>query len=117
MAEQVAHGGAVESYIWTMVSRLQPELTAQTKVIERSPHFGFPPIVARRGIPAFLRADMGTALSNMNRDPDGRALLSELGLDGFGEFPASLFDDIAAMAYRLRRVGWATGTAHGGQGG
>lgn len=117
VAEQFAHGGAVESYIWTMVSRLQPELAAQTRVIERSPHFGFPPIVARIGIPAFLSADMGAALVGMDSDPEGRALLSELGLDRFGKFPPSLFDDIAAMAHRLGQTKWASGQETAGGGG
>jgi phosphonate transport system substrate-binding protein len=104
VAEQVAQGGAVESYIWTMISRLQPELAARTKIIERSPSFGFPPIVARVGTSSHLTADMASALVDMNSEPDGRALLNELGLDGFGEFPLTLFDDIAAMARRLGRT-------------
>jgi phosphonate transport system substrate-binding protein len=103
VAEQVAQGGAVESYIWRMISRLQPELAARTKIIERSPLFGFPPIVARVGTSSHLRTDMVNALVGMHDEPDGRALLADLGLDGFGEFPASLFDDIAAMVNRLGR--------------
>jgi phosphonate transport system substrate-binding protein len=117
VAERVADGGAVESYIWTMIKRLHPELTSQTKIIERSPSFGFPPIVARIGIPAFLNTDMGAALVGMDRDPDGRALLSDLGLDRFGKFPASLFNGIAAMAHRLGHTSWVAGKRPTGQGG
>jgi phosphonate transport system substrate-binding protein len=117
VADQVAQGGAVESYIWTMISRLQPELTAKTKIIERSPSFGFPPIVAHVGIPGWLRTDMAAALTNMHNVPAGRALLGELGLDGFGGFPMALFDDIAAMAEQMGRVSSAAGSVLAKQGG
>jgi phosphonate transport system substrate-binding protein len=117
VAEQVAQGGAVESYIWTMIDRLRPELTAQTKVIERSPSFGFPPVVAHVGTDSRLRADMAAALTDMDSVPAGRALLEELGLDGFGEFPITLFDDIAAMAGQLGRTSSAARTGMVDQGG
>jgi len=117
VAEQVAHGGAVESYIWTMMSRLHPELATQTRIIERSPSFGFPPIVAHVGTSPRLSADMAEALADMGNFSDGRALLTELGLDGFGEFPLTLFDGIAAMARRLGRTSSLSETGLAEQGG
>jgi len=117
VAERVADGGAVESYIFTMISRLHPELAAETKIIERSPSFGFPPIVARVGTSSRLRSDMTIALAEMGGTPEGRVLLQELGLDGFGEFPSSLFDGIAAMARRMGQTPSVAGKRAKSQGG
>jgi phosphonate transport system substrate-binding protein len=109
VAERVADGGAVESYIWELLSRDRPEMTEKTRVVGRSPLFGFPPIVAHAAVPSALRARMAAALTDMPGDIEGRRLLSDLALDGFGEFPATLFDDIGVMARRLGRTRWASG--------
>ena len=109
VAERVADGGAVESYVWELLSRDRPEMTQKTRVVGRSPLFGFPPIVAHAAVPSALRARMTATLTDMPRDVEGHRLLSDLALDGFGEFPATLFEDIGVMARRLGRIRWAGG--------
>ena len=94
VAEQVADGAAVDSYVWEQVNRQQPASTANTKVIQRSELFGFPPLVYRIGVDPELLARMTEALLNMDKDPDGRALLAELMLDRFISAPPSLYDSV-----------------------
>lgn len=94
VAERVADGAAVESYVWEYLSRREPRLTAKTKVIQVSEPFGFPPMVYRAGVDAELRARMTEALLTMEKDPEGRALLTELALDRFITTPASLYDNV-----------------------
>jgi len=48
VAAGLAQGGAVDGYVWETVQRLQPNLTEKTRIVEKSPEFGFPPLVARR---------------------------------------------------------------------
>jgi phosphonate transport system substrate-binding protein len=93
VAVGLADGGAVDGYIWDTLARQHPELTGATRVAWRSPGFGFPPIVARRGSnPALLRQ----ALQAMNQTPPGQALLARLNLEGFVPGNAALFDSIEA---------------------
>lgn len=93
VAAGLAQGGAVDGYIWDTLARQHPELTGATRVAWRSPSFGFPPIVARRGSdPALLRQ----ALQAMNQTPPGQALLARLNLEGFVPGSATLFDSIEA---------------------
>jgi phosphonate transport system substrate-binding protein len=94
VAAGLAHGGAVDGYIWDSLARLHPELTVATRVVWRSTPFGFPPIVARRG----ADADQGLrhALISMTRTPPGQALLARLNLDGFVPGDPDLFDGIEA---------------------
>ncbi len=104
VAEGLAEGGAVDSYVWEYLDANRPDLTSRTRVIARSETFGFPPVVARLGIARDLHDDMSRALIGMTDDVEGRELLADFALDRFGEFPASLFDSIREMADSLRQV-------------
>lgn len=94
VAAGLAQGGEVDGYIWDSLARLHPELTGATRVAWRSPLFGFPPIVARKGIDEV--DDLRHALLDMTKSPPGRALLARLNLDGFTPGGPSLFDSIEA---------------------
>lgn len=94
VAERVADGAAVDSYVWEYLSRHEPRLTGNTRIISRSQTFGFPPLVYRIGVDDALRARMTDALLSMDKDPEGRALLAELALDGFVSASSSLYDGV-----------------------
>lgn len=102
VAEYYADGGAVDSYIWEYLASFRPDLTEKTRIIKRSPSFGFPPVVARLDLDAETVKAMKSALENMSGDSAGKALLSQLKLDGFGDFPDSLFNEIRAMAFKVQ---------------
>jgi phosphonate transport system substrate-binding protein len=104
VAEGLAEGGAVDSYVWEYLHKTQPDLTARTRVIQRSETFGFPPLVSRLGFDSEMRGRMAAALIGMRADAEGRELLAEFALDRFGRFPDSLFDSIRDMADSLRQV-------------
>ena len=104
VAEQVADGGAVDSYIWEYMSAFRPEIAEKTRVIRRSPKFGFPPLVSRLGAEKSVVDRMRAVLIGMDSDPQGRAFLEGLMLDGFETHPPSLFDSIGAMADRLSKA-------------
>ena len=70
----------------------------------RSPKFGFPPLVSRLGVDAGVVVRMKAALTEMADDPKARPFLEGLKLDGFGDFPPSLFDDIRRMADETRKA-------------
>lgn len=108
VAERVADGGAVDSYVWEHLKRTNPHLTNQTRVIDSSRQFGFPPVVTRRGSDAALTRRMADALYGMEADPDGAALLAALDLDRFAPHPPSLYDGIADMAAALATPSWRT---------
>lgn len=94
VAAGLAQGGAVDGYIWDSLARLHPELTAATRVAWRSPAYGFPPIVARRGAPDMEA--LSRALLGMADTPPGRTLLTRLNLDGFVPGRPELYAGIEA---------------------
>jgi len=104
VSEQVADGGAVDSYIWEYLAAFEPEVARKTRIIKKSPGFGFPPIVSHLGVDANTVKLMKRTLESMNQDVTGKALLAELKLDGFGHYPDSLFNEIRAMAKAIQRT-------------
>ncbi|MES9947158.1 substrate-binding domain-containing protein [Candidatus Thiodiazotropha sp. CDECU1] len=103
VSEQVADAGAVDSYIWEYLAIFRPDITEKTRIIKTSPSFGFPPIVSRVGVNDATVGLMKSTLERMDEDSAGKALLENLKLDGFGHFSDSLFNDIRAMVYKIKR--------------
>jgi phosphonate transport system substrate-binding protein len=97
VAAGLAQGGAVDGYVWETLEKLQSRLTAKTRVVAKSPEFGFPPFVARQSVAKPIFADLQGALLHMSGDAEGKALLQRLNLDGFAAGEDRLFDGIAAM--------------------
>lgn len=102
VAEQFADAGAVDSYIWEYLKEFRPELANRTRVINRSPAFGFPPLVARKGVNLETVWRMERVIKGMNKDESGRKFLSGLKLDAFSEAPVGLFDNIREMVLKIR---------------
>ncbi|MCW8862823.1 MAG: phosphate/phosphite/phosphonate ABC transporter substrate-binding protein [Rhodospirillales bacterium] len=110
VAERFADGGAVDSYIWEYLAEVKPEMVNKTRVINKSPPFGFPPLVARRGIDKETTARFSEIMISMSEDPEGRAFLKELKLDGFGIFAPELFQNIREIADEVKKARpWLSG--------
>lgn len=101
----LAEGGAVDGYVYDTLQEIQPALVARTRVVGKSADFGFPPIVARRGVTKAHFEGMQRALLAMPEDARGQHVLSELRLDGFTRADPALFDDIRRMTESLRPAG------------
>lgn len=99
----LADGGAVDGYVWETLAEVRPELTAATKIIDRSPMLGYPPFAARNDLPAKELEHFRQVLLGMGSDPKGSELLGRLRLDGFVSGSPALFDGIAQMAAKVGR--------------
>ncbi len=103
VADRVADGAAVDSYVWEFLQTSRPKMVAKTRVIQRSPAFGFPPVVVHRNVDRELVARMTATLTRMDSDPVGRKLLAGFKLDAFRTFTPDLFDSIRRMAEDVRQ--------------
>lgn len=90
----LAHGGAVDGYVWDTLHAQHPEETAGLRVAWRSPAHGFPPIVTRAGLPAEDRDALARALISMGNSEPGATLLQRLNIDGFERVSAKQFASI-----------------------
>ena len=96
VAGGLTRSGSVDGYVWEVLSKVEPELTARTRIIARSEWLGFPPFVARadRSHDPVVKA-FGAALLGLSETQSGRAALALLFLDGVVRAEPSLFDGIA----------------------
>ena len=104
VAEGLADGGAGDGYVWESLRLARPGLVARTRVVERSPWFGFPPVVTNGRQPHALRRALERSFLEMGRDPQGRRLLQLLNLDGFTRPSEGLYDTVREMAEAMRRA-------------
>ncbi len=103
VASGLAQSGSVDGYVWEVMASLEPELTSRTKVIRKSELLGFPPVACLAAQANSTDVELiRKALLSMADDPEGRAILSLLKLDGFTEEPQSLYDPIVAKMQLIR---------------
>jgi phosphonate transport system substrate-binding protein len=105
VAEGLADGAAVDGYVWDTLALREPALAGRTRVVLRSPQFGFPPLVGAPGLPSDDADALRRVLMAQEGDGAGRRLLVELNLDGFAAEGPGLFGDIAHMAEALSGAG------------
>ena len=103
VASGLAQSGSVDGYVWEVMSSLEPELTSRTMVIRKSELLGFPPVACLAAQTNSTDVELiRKGLLSMANDPEGRAILYLLKLDGFSEEPQSLYDPIAAKMQLIR---------------
>lgn len=97
VASGLARGGAVDSYIWETLAHVEPALVQRTRVVSRSPEYGFPPFVSHRSVSRGDFQQMQNHLLGTNGSEKGRQLLARLYLDGFTTGSPALYDGVAQM--------------------
>ena len=97
VAQGLADAGSLDSFVWDALSVIQPDLTHQTRIVAKSPEYGFPPIVARRSVNRADSSALQQALLGMTNDPEGAKLLKRLNLSGFAPGDAKLYDGVRKM--------------------
>lgn len=102
VADQVADGGAVDSYVWEYLASVRPEVTRKTRIIGSSPKFGFSPVIYRKGVQEDTVEIVKAAFETMHREPTGKHVLAELKLDEFRSYPPRLFHSTRQILNRLQ---------------
>jgi phosphonate transport system substrate-binding protein len=105
VASGLFSGARVDGYIYDEMKRYFPSTIAQTRLVQKSVDFGFPPIVARHNLPNADFLALQSTLLNMQNDEEGRALLVLMGLDRFIAGDEHLFDGIAALLKGINKAG------------
>jgi phosphonate transport system substrate-binding protein len=98
VASGLAQGGSVDGYVWDTLALSHPELTSQTRIVNKSPQFGHPPFVTNNATAKREIAAMQRVLLHMAHDTDGQRLLRNLNLDGFVLGEDRLFNGIEEMS-------------------
>jgi phosphonate transport system substrate-binding protein len=97
VAYGMVDGAAVDSLIWEYLAATKPESTSKTKIIEKSPPYGIPPVVVRPGLPAELKEEIREIFLNAHTDEKGRAILEMMMIDKFVPIDDAAYDSIREM--------------------
>ena len=71
-----------------------PSILDATRIVQRSPPWGMPPVVVHPDTDADLKGRLRSLLLGMHDDPAGKEVLESLGIDRFVVPDASLYDSV-----------------------
>jgi phosphonate transport system substrate-binding protein len=97
VARHLVDGAAVDSLIWEYYSRINPQLTSQTRIIRKSDPYGNPPLVSAGTLSPEIRDRIIHALLTMHEDAEGRQILNKLMIDRFVSPRDEWYDGIRQM--------------------
>ena len=97
VAEKLVDGAAVDSLIWEYDNVKNPEFTARTKIIQRSPPYGIPPVVVRPNMDPQLKEKIRDVFLSAHEDPQGREILKHMMIEKFVLINDRAYDSIRDM--------------------
>lgn len=103
VAKKVVDGASVDSLIYDYIAKKNPVYTSLTKIIEKSPPYGIPPVVITRAFDPNLREKIKGAFLNMHNDPMGKRILEGIMVDKFIIPKDSDYDSVREMEMWLKK--------------
>ncbi|MFQ5789457.1 MAG: phosphate/phosphite/phosphonate ABC transporter substrate-binding protein [Acidobacteriota bacterium] len=91
-------GAAVDSLVYETVSEDDPSIARRVKVIQKSPPFGMPPLVVHPQMDPELKSQLRDTLLKMHENPNGKTILSSIGIDRFVVVDLEIYDSVRRAA-------------------
>ncbi len=92
---------SVDSLIYDYMRLRGAPAIAETRILERSEPLGIPPFVVSPHLEDDIRQGLQKVLLEMNRNPEGKKILGNLGLDGFYLPPPDLYDGVRRIVRNI----------------
>ncbi len=97
VAKKEVDGAAVESLIYEYMQKKKFPYVQQTRVIDQSPYFGSPPLVATKRTSTFFKRKLKGILVNMHQDPKGKKILDGVLIERFVQAKDRNYDSVEEM--------------------
>jgi len=97
VADGQADGAAVDSLIWEFINRVDPALTAKTRIVEKSPPYGIPPVVVSAATDPAMKQQLKRIFLTLHEDRSAAAMLAKLQIDRFVEGNDAMYDTVRQM--------------------
>ena len=97
VAEGLADGAAVDSLIWEYLHATDATDTKRTRIVEKSPPYGIPPVVVHPAVDAGMKSLLRATFFALHADPKANPLLQELQIDRFEAGEDSMYDSVRQM--------------------
>jgi phosphonate transport system substrate-binding protein len=96
-------GAAVHGMIYGQMVTEDPSIRQEVKILAKSQPFGIPPIVAHPNLDGALRKAVLSVLLNMNKDAQGKQILSKLQIERFVIPARNLFTPLRLAVSKLEK--------------
>ncbi len=103
VADGLVDGAAVDSLVYDFIIAHEPEIAAQTRIVETSEPFGIPPVIVHPDLDPEIKARLRELLLGLDEDAEGRQILDDLMIDRFVVGDDAAYDTIRN---RVRDLGW-----------
>ncbi|MCD4750802.1 MAG: PhnD/SsuA/transferrin family substrate-binding protein [Thermoanaerobaculales bacterium] len=97
VADGHAAGAAGDSLVWDYCNARDPVGTSRTRIIERSPPFGIPPVVVHPDLEPELKEALREVFLGLHEDPVAAGLMRQLRIDRFTEGEDAAYDSVREM--------------------
>jgi phosphonate transport system substrate-binding protein len=97
VADNQTDGAAVDSLIWEFMNKIDPSVTARTKIVEKSPPYGVPPIVVNPAMDPETKKHLMEILLTLHEDKKASALLKRIQIDRFVAGDDRMYDTVRDM--------------------
>ena len=97
VAEGLADGAAVDSLVWDFMNATDPTYTARTRIVEKSPPYGIPPIVVHPDIDAATKERLRRLFLSLHEDEEAAALMRKLRIERFVEGDDTRYESVREM--------------------
>lgn len=102
VADGLVDGAAVDSLIWEFMNATSPVDTSRTRIIDKSPPYGIPPVVVHPGLDPDLKQRLRELFLHLHEDPDARLLLAHLQIERFVAGDDAMYDSVRQMQRELK---------------
>lgn len=97
VADKLVDGAAVDSLIWEYMNRRSPDITSRTRIVEKSPPYGIPPVVVSKSADPEIRKLLSDLFLNAHNDEEGRKILKGMMIDRFVPVSDRAYDSVREM--------------------
>lgn len=97
VADKLIDGAAVDSLVWEYMNRKNPGVTSRTKIVEKSPPYGIPPVVVSRSVDPETRKLLSDLFLNAHKDEEGGKILKGMMIDRFVPATDRAYDSVREM--------------------
>jgi phosphonate transport system substrate-binding protein len=102
VAKKLVDGASIDSLIYDYAVANDPTYTSMTRIVEKSPAYGIPPIVVTKGVSNELKEKIRNAFLRMHEDPKGKAIISKIMVDKFIVPDDKNYDSVRVMEKWLK---------------